>query len=159
VRVRHQADKCGRRVEPKTEQAKRSVPLPALLVAELREHRLATGRTDDDAPVFPDGRPGREGRPITPGMLSSAFGQAIKRAKLKRPGKRLSLHSLRHGYGSGLIADGRDIGQVSRTLGHANLSITLTIYTHEYGNRDAEQAQRMAASINARFGSQTGHSG
>jgi len=54
LRLRYQADKCGRRVEPKTPNAKRTVPLPAVLVTALREHRLATGRPADDAPVFRD---------------------------------------------------------------------------------------------------------
>ena len=46
---------------------------------------------------------------------------AVKRAKL---GAGLRLYGLRPGYGSLLIAEGHDLGTVSRALGHAKASIT-----------------------------------
>src|SRR5207248_2476256 len=48
----------------------------------------------------------------------------------------LSLHDLRHSYGSHLALSGLDIVRVSRQLGHARPSITLDLYSHEF-----EQAQ------------------
>lgn len=81
---------------------------------------------------------------------------AVKRAKL---GPGLRVHGLRHGYGSLLIAGGHDVGTVSRALGHAKASITLDIYTHEFAEQDTAAGQRMAAELDARFGSHTGHSG
>src|SRR2546427_10016377 len=43
---------------------------------------------------------------------------------------RLSLHSLRHGYLSLLIAEGLDVVFVSRQLGQADPGVTLSVYTH-----------------------------
>ncbi len=43
---------------------------------------------------------------------------------------RLSLHSLRHGFSSLLIAKGLYVVFVSRQLGHASAAITLEVYTH-----------------------------
>jgi len=48
------------------------------------------------------------------------------RAKLRR----IRVHDLRHGAASYLIAAGVDIATVSRQLGHANVAITLSTYTH-----------------------------
>ena len=57
---------------------------------------------------------------------SQAFLPAVRRAKLRR----IRVHDLRHGAASYLIAAGVDIATVSRQLGHANVAITLSTYTH-----------------------------
>jgi hypothetical protein len=54
----------------------------------------------------------------------------VKRAGLSSESKRLSLHSLRHGFASLLIANGLDVVFVSRQLGHANPTVTLSTYAH-----------------------------
>ncbi|MBA3400758.1 MAG: tyrosine-type recombinase/integrase [Actinobacteria bacterium] len=57
---------------------------------------------------------------------------AVKKAGVNaEPKKPLTLHALRHGYGSMRIRAGDDVANVSRRLGHANPSITLGIHTHE----------------------------
>ena len=57
--------------------------------------------------------------------LDMAFRKAVKKAELKRePGKRLSLHSLRHGYGSMLLGNGVGLAEVSAWLGHRKISTT-----------------------------------
>ena len=53
---------------------------------------------------------------------------------LPAPG-RLSLHSLRHGFASLLIANGLNVVYVSRQLGHANPTITLKVYAHLFDGR------------------------
>ena len=42
----------------------------------------------------------------------------------------VTLHALRHTYGSLLLADARPIKHVSEQLGHAKTSITMDIYQH-----------------------------
>jgi hypothetical protein len=64
-----------------------------------------------------------------------AFRQAIKRAGLEVPGK-LTLHSLRHGFASLLIAKGLNVVYVSRQLGHANPTVTLDTYAHLFERAD-----------------------
>jgi integrase len=56
----------------------------------------------------------------------------------------LSLHSLRHGFASLLIASGLDVVFVSRQLGHANPNVTLSVYAHEFARREHGEAAREA---------------
>lgn len=72
-----------------------------------------------------------------------AFRHAVKHAGLSAPG-RLSLHSLRHGYASLLIAKGLNVVFVSRQLGHANPNITLEVYAHLFECADHGAAARDA---------------
>jgi integrase len=65
------------------------------------------------------------------GALDDAFRVGVEAARIKRePDKRLSLHSLRHGYGSLLLAHGNPLSAVSAWLGHRRLSTTERWYTH-----------------------------
>ncbi len=59
------------------------------------------------------------------------FARAFKRAqKLAGLTKILTPHALRHTWASLMIAAGEDLASVSKHLGHANVGVTLTIYTH-----------------------------
>jgi integrase len=75
--------------------------------------------------------------------VGEGFRQAVKRAGLQAPGK-LTLHSLRHGFASLLIANGLNVVYVSRQLGHANPSITLEVYAHLFDRADHAAAARGA---------------
>jgi integrase len=58
---------------------------------------------------------------------------AADRAGLNREGEpNLTLHDLRHTYGSHLVRGGADVVTVSRQMGHARPSITLDVYSHEF---------------------------
>jgi integrase len=60
----------------------------------------------------------------------------------------LTLHSLRHYYASGLIADGCDVVTVQRALGHKSPSVTLNTYSHLWPtaeDRTRQASGRMAA--------------
>lgn len=67
---------------------------------------------------------------------------AVKGACIDDHGKRLTPHSLRHGYGSMLIAAGRDVVRVSRRMGHASVAITLRVYSHEFESHRPEDDVR-----------------
>ena len=75
--------------------------------------------------------------------VGDGFRQAVKRAGLQAPGK-LTLHSLRHGFASLLIANGLNVVYVSRQLGHANPSITLEVYAHLFDRADHAATARDA---------------
>jgi integrase/recombinase XerD len=63
--------------------------------------------------------------------LDAAFRKAVKAAGIERDdGKRLSLHSLRHGYGSLLLANGVGPAEVSAWLGHRKISTTERWYAN-----------------------------
>lgn len=106
---------------PKTAAGRRFVELPAVVVQALREHEL---RSKKDSPEFVFPYHVRRFR-------SDVFFPALRRAKLRR----IRLHDLRHTAASLMIATGADIAAVSRQLGHANVAITLGIYTHAFAKR------------------------
>ncbi|HEY2053165.1 MAG TPA: tyrosine-type recombinase/integrase [Solirubrobacterales bacterium] len=60
---------------------------------------------------------------------------------------RLRFHDLRHTFASHLIVDLRlDVAQVSRILGHAQVSTTLNVYTHLFDEvRHSHEVPRLLA--------------
>jgi integrase len=68
---------------------------------------------------------------------------AVRRSGVRADG-RLSLHSLRHGYASLLIAEGLDVVFVSRQLGHADPGVTLAVYAHLFARAKHAVAARSA---------------
>jgi integrase len=111
----------GEITSPKTAAGTRFVELPGIVVQALREHKL---RSEKGSPNF-----------VFPYHLrrlrTDVFFPALRRAKLRR----IRLHDLRHTAASLMIASGADIASVSRQLGHANVAITLGIYTHAFAKR------------------------
>ena len=84
-----------------------------------------------------------EGRGLDYRHTGAAFTAAVKRAGISVSG-RLSLHSLRHGYASLLIAQRLNVVFVSRQLGHANPNITLEVYAHLFERADHDTTARDA---------------
>jgi integrase len=92
-----------------------------------------------------------DGSPMTYPSLEWGMKSASTKAGLRGEGVTApTLHSLRHGFGSMLIAEGRDVVFVSRQMGHASSRITLDIYAHEFGKCEAGAA--MATAPESRFG-------
>jgi integrase len=137
----------GARVEPKTPGAKRKVFLMPALVKALKAHRLASAYSQDHEPVFAMD----DGRHMTYPSLEQGMKTAATKAGLRDKDKgNVTLNSLRHGYGSMLIAQGENVVYVSRQMGHASPTITLAIYAHEFAN--AEQAEKATARMEKAFG-------
>jgi integrase len=127
---------------PKTASGRRNISIPASIVTELRAHwrrqqeqrlALGLGRTTGESLVFT--RP--DGGTVVPDALSKEWARLVR--SLKFPD--VTLHAWRHTHASQLIASGLDIVTVSRRLGHANPSITLTVYAHLFSNTDARAAE------------------
>ena len=75
--------------------------------------------------------------------MGEAFRATVKRSGITATG-RLSLHSPRHGYASLLIAKGLNVVLVSRQLGHANPTVTLSTYAHLFEQADHAHVAREA---------------
>jgi len=116
--------------EPKTAQSRRTVTLPSSLVelfkiyrADQELLRIQLGvNLDVDEFVFI--RP--DGSPINPNAVTLAFKRIIKRASLKG----IRIHDLRHTHATLMLKAGIHPKVVSERLGHANIGITLDIYSH-----------------------------
>nr|CAA9313301.1 MAG: Phage integrase [uncultured Nocardioidaceae bacterium] len=133
--------------EPKPARSRRTIPLPASLVDELRAHRtrqlaerLAAGSLwrDHDL-VFPS----LTGTPLDPRNALRAFTATAERAGLAGIG----LHTLRHTCASLLLAQGVHPRIVMETLGHSGISITMDTYSHVMPPQQREAADRMEGAL------------
>jgi integrase len=116
--------------EPKTPQSRRTVVLPHSLVELLKVYRfdqellriqLGIGLNADDFVFI---RP--DGSPVNPNAVTLAFRRIIRRAGLKD----IRIHDLRHTHASLMLKAGIHPKVVSERLGHANIGITLDLYSH-----------------------------
>ncbi len=139
IHVHRQLD-CHRVHAPLKTPSGREVMLAPALVTRLREHWLASPYKTPTDLVFVN----TIGRGLDYRHVREGFRAAVKRAGPHQAGKRLSLHSLRHGFASLLIAKGLHLVFVSRQLGHANPTVTLGSYAHQFGQADHAVASREA---------------
>jgi len=115
---------------PKSRAGRRYIDLPPSLAIVLRRHRaeqeaqramLEKTITDDD---FVFAHP--NGTPWDPSTITHAFGRIIRKAGLPR----VRLHDLRHTHATLMLKAGVHPKIVSERLGHANIGITLDLYSH-----------------------------
>jgi len=123
----------------KTPAARREVILAPPVTKRLRERWLVSSYKGSDDLVFCNSI----GRGLDYRDVGKGFRAAVKAAGLTGGG-RLSLHSLRHTFASLLIAKGLNVVFVSRQLGHASPTTTLSTYAHLF-----EQAEHAVAAREA----------
>jgi integrase len=113
--------------QPKTQAGTRFVELPSFTMSELKTWKVRCPKGEFDL-CFPDSRGGAmDDR----NFRTRAFYPALRRATLRR----IRVHDLRHTAASLMIATGADLAAISRQLGHANVQITLSVYTHFFAKR------------------------
>ena len=116
--------------ETKSPAGIRTIVLGDDLVAALREHRrrqaeerlVAGPLWADTGAVFAEA----DGQPVHPTKASRTFSREAARVGLPAIG----LHGLRHTHATMLLRDGVPVTAVAQRLGHANPSITLSVYAH-----------------------------
>lgn len=122
--TRHRVDGTDYDSSPKTQRSTRVLALPDILIVEiarlLETHRQFPYEKVDY--LIQNGC----GSVYTPGCLT----QRLRRLQIEHNLPLVSLHKLRHTYASLLNESGVDMAQISRQLGHSNLSTTSNIYTH-----------------------------
>ena len=156
LHVRQRADRYGKIGRPKSEAGERTVPLPPMVVAALREHKLACPTNDQDI-VFPNSRGNIEHRNtiVYQGFhpVQVAAGVVDQHGGAKYKG----LHALRHFYASWCINRKVDGGLelplklVQTRLGHASIQMTADTYGHLFprGDDGAELAAAERAFLGA----------
>jgi integrase len=119
-----------RLVEPKTETSKRTIPLMAREVTELRRHRarqkaerLAAGKAWDNALDLVFTNP--EGRPLWYNAVEKRLTRLLDAEALPK----LRFHDLRRSCASILLGLGVNPKTVSELLGHSKVSMTLDVYS------------------------------
>ena len=116
--------------EPKTAHGRRAVDLPPSLAVLLREHkaRQQALRLELGHPLTEDGFVFAkvDGSPLNARTVSSSFHSLVRKEGLPR----IRLHDLRHTHATLMLQANVHPKVVSERLGHANISITLDVYSH-----------------------------
>ena len=133
--------------EPKTRSGRRAVSVGERGIRLLRRQKALVAKLKLQA--GPNWRehgltfPRPDGRPLTPSQISTA----VKRLCTSAGIPALRHHSLRHASASLALLAGVPLTEVSRQLGHANVSITARVYSHclSDGRRVTEAIERVLA--------------
>ena len=123
---------------PKSDHARRTVPLQAGAVAALkRQHRhqleqrvLSGGRWVEHGFVFTS----ETGNPLAITTVTNILNAVLSAASLPRR----RFHDLRHSFASYLISHGADLMTVRDLCGHSTITITADTYGHLFPNRRQE---------------------
>ncbi|GIW24743.1 MAG: hypothetical protein KatS3mg069_1010 [Meiothermus sp.] len=118
----------GRESDPKTPSSVRTLPIPYSTLERLKQYRDWWQEQLKEPPppgmwVFPGNDPARP-------LEYNAPGRALRRIVERLGIPTLRVHDLRHSYGSHMLANGAPLELVAERLGHANATITLSIYRH-----------------------------
>lgn len=128
--------------EPKTPNARRTIPLPSSLVSLLRTHMETQHELGfDGLLVFtsPTGAPKHED-----GIVKDYFKPLLKKAGLPHS---VRLYDLRHTHATLLLLAGVHPKVVSERLGHSNITITLNTYSHVLPNMQQAATVKLEAML------------
>jgi integrase len=132
---------------PKTKKGVRVLTLDSGTLAVMKAHRkrqaerqLALGSAwEDTGRVFTR----EDGSVLHPDKLSKRFDVWVHRSGLPR----ITFHGLRHTWATMAMEKGIHTKVVSDRLGHANISVTLDIYSKVRPAMDAQAAELVAADL------------
>lgn len=159
IRVTQRADRYNKIGSPKSEAARRSIPIGVSVVNTLKEWKLACPASDLDL-VFPTGAGHIEyhANMIKRGLMPPQIAAGIvdEEGKAKYTG----LHALRHFYASYCINRREDGGlgllpqRIQERMGHTTLAMTTDTYGHLFESADdseslAEAERRLLSPVNA----------
>jgi integrase len=130
----------GKVGETKTRASAKPVPMHRILAAILKEWRQVTLYPNVEDYLFPSIR-NNGASPIWPDMVL----QHTIRPALHRLGitKRVGFHTFRHSLGYYLRSLGVDIKVAQELLRHANVKITLDLYTQAVSSQKREANERL----------------
>lgn len=120
---------------PKTATSMRVLPIPAELLAVLRQLR---GNYSDEAWFLS----GSKRKPVEPRCYRKSIHGYLRRAKVAQ----ICPHALRHTFATTCLQAGCDIKTLSELMGHANSSVTLQCYVHTTMDRKRWEIDRIFGS-------------
>jgi len=133
--------------EPKTHSGRRTIALDETCVAVLREHRAR--QIERRLALGPQWREGdlvftnEFGGPVDPMNLYHRFVALAAKAGVPR----IPLHGLRHTHATLLMKHGVNPKVVAERLGHADITLTLSTYSHVLPQMQQQAADMFAAAI------------
>lgn len=149
--VRNKGQKAKIKEGPTKNSKPRVIDIDPVTVALLRAWKRARGSlalvlARDDSLAFSD----LEGHHLHPERFSRTFKATLTRCSRKLGDSappEIRLHDLRHTHATLLLQDREPIKTVSERLGHASVTITLTVYGHVMPGDQKRAADRFAALI------------
>ena len=121
--------------EPKTDNAKRTIKLPAFVLAVLKSHVGRTGISQGF--LFQT----KNGTPFSPRNIQRHFARITDEAGLPP----IRFHDLRHTTATLLLLQGTHPKLVQELLGHSSIVLTLDTYSHVIPAMHGEIADTMNA--------------
>jgi integrase len=122
----------------------RTIALPAMLVAELRQHRArqAVHLLRHGIRLSPDHHVAmkQNGESLRPRSVSVMFVQMLNESPSLQ---RIRFHDLRHSAATTLLGAGVNVKVVSEMLGHHSAAFTLDVYGHVLRGMQEQAAQKM----------------
>ena len=106
--------------QPKTRRSQRIVPIPKRLCYYLEQVKLKT--SPDEKSFITTGKD----KSHEPRTFNSYYCNVLNRSKIEHH----TFHSLRHTFATLAVKKGMDAETLSRILGHASVTITLSRYYH-----------------------------
>jgi integrase len=150
LKVRKTLGRIGDRLvisEPKSERARRTVPLSPAIVAMLRKHKAAQAaerlraadQWQDSGLVFTT----ELGAPVDPRNFLRVMEVAAKAAGVECD----DVHALRHSAAVRWLESGVHIKAVADLLGHSSISITGDIYGHTSDDTARTAVERLSGAL------------
>ena len=134
---------------PKTDSGIRKIYIPDKLLQVLKQYhlrylssKLKYGKDFKDK-NYVVSKP--DGDPFTPQGISNNYARFMKRHKDEI--RYLKFHGLRHTYASVLIEQGENPKTVQHNLGHADVALTLQVYSHSYDSAQQKAAKKLDETI------------
>jgi integrase len=142
LHVRQQWLRTGEYGPPKTPAAVRTLEVPNDLKDARIEYKLASKHSSDESPIFTS----RAGTPLSHrNVTRRGFEAARDKADLS---EELTFHDLRHAAASRLIHSRRlTVVQIAKRLGHADATVTLKMYAHEFASTEGGEADDVRAAF------------
>lgn len=154
LHVRRRADEWNNFGPPKSKAGKRTIPLPSMVINELKRWRLACPRGEHDL-VFP----APDGKVVSHScILKDGFGPLQVRAGVVRLADaregvgpfirpKFGLHALRHAAAALFIEQGFSPKRVQQFMGHASIKMTFDVYGYLFRSDEDDQAAMRAIEL------------
>lgn len=126
-------------VSPKTKSSIRKIHVDKALITYLKS---LPHQSEDDF-IFHSNKEGSNAI-LNASTVSFQFKKLVAASGIDKP---LHFHDLRHTHATLLIMAGVNIKTVSSRLGHANINITLNLYTHALPQQDQEASELIATML------------
>ena len=117
--------------QPKTEKSDRWFEMPDAVIAALTKSQKERMTQLASKNYYVDSGyvcVKKNGTPFAPNYLSEVFHKHILATGMKP----VRFHDLRHSFASIANAAGTSMNEISSTMGHSNIGVTATVYTHEF---------------------------